>query len=95
MGYRARAIAQEHSYVPYMWKRITNPEYLIFLLASYSNCSMRRRLVWLESDYAEQLRRLEHARAHADLVMETDAISAHEVLIRTIDFLERARRDVR
>jgi deoxyadenosine/deoxycytidine kinase len=88
LGYRSRAIAQEHSYVPYMWKRITNPDYLIFLLASYSTCTMRRRLVWLEQDHAEQLRRLEDARAHADLSIETDAISAQEVLRRTLDFLE-------
>jgi len=28
-------IAQEHSYVPYMWKRITNPDLLIYLNASF------------------------------------------------------------
>jgi ABC-type Mn2+/Zn2+ transport system ATPase subunit len=32
-GISARAIAQEHSYVPYMWQKITNPDILIFLAA--------------------------------------------------------------
>ncbi len=32
---RVRAIAQEHSYVPDMWRRITNPDILIYLDASY------------------------------------------------------------
>jgi adenylate kinase family enzyme len=30
-GYPCRHIAQEHSYVKDMWKRITNPDVLIFL----------------------------------------------------------------
>ena len=27
-GLRVREVAQEHSYVPAMWQRITNPDYL-------------------------------------------------------------------
>ena len=30
-GFNARHIAQEHSYVKDMWKRITNPDLLVFL----------------------------------------------------------------
>ena len=36
-GYPARHIAQEHSYVPSMWKRMVNPDILIYLEASYHN----------------------------------------------------------
>jgi len=30
-GYQARHVAQEHSYVPEMWKLLTSPDYLIYL----------------------------------------------------------------
>ncbi len=94
-GIECRHIAQEHSYVPYMWRRIANPDLLIYLHASFLTCTQRRRLNWLEADYAEQLRRLAHAREHAKLVIETDHISAEAVLERTLAFLreegDRAR----
>ncbi len=34
-GYEVRHIAQEHSYVADMWKRLTNPDILIYLHVSY------------------------------------------------------------
>lgn len=79
-GVRARAIAQEHSYVPAMWQRITQPAWLVFLQASYPVCTHRRRLVWTEREYEEQLRRLAHAYAHADLRVDTDQLTPDEVL---------------
>src|SRR5512136_915814 len=80
LGYRCRHIAQEHSYVPYMWQRITNPDILIYLEASFPVCSQRRKLNWTEADFAEQLRRLSHARQHADIVITTDNLGVSEVL---------------
>jgi deoxyadenosine/deoxycytidine kinase len=79
-GFRCTHIAQEHSYVPAMWRRIANPDSLIFLEASFETCTRRRRLNWTQADYAEQLHRLRDARQHADLVVSTDALSADEVL---------------
>lgn len=87
MGYECRHIAQEHSYVPAMWKRIVNPDVLIFLEASFATCTQRRKLNWLEADYAEQLRRLAHAREHADLVITTDDIPIEEVQHAALMFL--------
>lgn len=86
-GVDGRHIAQEHSYVPRMWQRIVNPDLLIYLDASFATCTARRRLTWTEADYVEQLRRLEHAREHAHVVIETDSIPAGEVLARAIEFL--------
>jgi cytidylate kinase len=86
-GFFGRHIAQEHSYVPYMWKRITNPDLLIYLNASFETCTQRRRLNWTNEDYLEQLRRLAHAREHADLIIETDPLSPEEVLAYLIDYL--------
>lgn len=87
-GHACRHIAQEHSYVQAMWQVITKPDVLVYLHASFPVCTARRRLNWLESDYAEQLRRLAHARQHADLVIETDDLSPDQVLERTLIFLK-------
>ena len=87
-GFRCRHIAQEHSYVQTMWKRITNPDLLIFLHASFEVCTRRRKLNWTQADYDEQQRRLAHAREHADLLIETDSLTPEEVRGRALEFLQ-------
>lgn len=87
-GIACRHIAQEHSYVQQMWRRIVDPDVLIYLNASFPTCTRRRRLNWLEADYAEQLRRLAHARDHADLVIETDDLPVDSVLAKAAAFLK-------
>ena len=87
-GLLGRHIAQEHSYVPNMWKRITNPDFLVYLDASYETCTLRRKLNWTSEDYLEQLRRLSHARDHADLMIETDFLSRAEVLSKVVECLK-------
>jgi len=89
LGYYARHIAQEHSYVPKMWKRIVNPDVLIYLDASYPVCTLRRALNWTESEYAEQLQRLRDARACADLFIQTDHLTPEEILKLVLNFLSR------
>jgi len=74
-GYKCRHIAQEHSYVQAMWQIITKPNLLIYLHASFQNSTARRKLNWLERDHAEQLRRLSHAREHANIIINTDFTS--------------------
>jgi len=90
LGYSTRHIAQEHSYVKDMWKRITNPDVLIFLQASYLVTRQRRSKMihWTEADYDEQQRRLAHALEHADLLLDTDNLSIEEVLKKTLDFIK-------
>lgn len=87
-GFQCRHIAQEHSYVPGMWKKITNPDLLIFLDSSFEVCTRRRQLNWTQADYDEQQHRLAHARQHADLLIETDPLSPVEVLERVLEFLQ-------
>jgi deoxyadenosine/deoxycytidine kinase len=84
-GFRCRAVAQEHSYVPAMWQRITKPDVLVFLEASFETCTRRRQLNWEVPEYREQLRRLEHAFLHADLRVETDKLTPDEVLQAVLD----------
>jgi ABC-type cobalamin/Fe3+-siderophores transport system ATPase subunit len=87
-GYRCTHIAQEHSYVPQMWRRIAKPTYLIYLAASFPVCTRRRNMKWLQSDYDEELRRLAHARANASLQIDTDDKPPTEVLRRALAFLQ-------
>lgn len=87
-GYACRHIAQEHSYVKDMWRRITNPDLLIYLHASYPVSTARRKLDWLESDHAEQLRRLNHAHQNASLIVETDSLTPEQVLANVLTFLK-------
>ena len=90
-GYSTRHIAQEHSYVKDMWRRITNPDVLIFLQASFPVTRQRRSKMihWSQAAYDEQQRRLAHALEHADLVIDTDSLSIKEVFERVIAFIEK------
>jgi deoxyadenosine/deoxycytidine kinase len=87
---KSRHIAQEHSYVPYMWQRITNPDILIFLDVSYPETIRRRRLNWEIEEYEEQQRRLSHARQHAHLYIYTDPLTPDQVILIVLDFLNQA-----
>jgi ABC-type bacteriocin/lantibiotic exporter with double-glycine peptidase domain len=86
-GYRARAIVQEHSYVKDMWLRMTRPDVLVYLQASCAVGGTRRQMKWTESEWEEQQRRLAHAREHADLFLDTDALGIGEVLNNVLEFL--------
>jgi hypothetical protein len=70
-----------------MWQRITHPDLLIFLEASFEVCTRRRQLVWTREDYEEQHRRLAHARQHADLVIDTEELTIAEVFSKAVAFL--------
>jgi deoxyadenosine/deoxycytidine kinase len=87
-GYLIRHIAQEHSYVPDMWRRLTNPDFLIYLDVSYENTVLRRKLDWTYEEYLEQLRRLHHARQHADLYIDTNSLVLEDVLQSVESFIQ-------
>jgi cytidylate kinase len=85
LGYRTRHIAQEHSYVKDMWQRLTNPDVLD---ASFPTTTRRRKLDWTEADWQEQQHRLRHARENADLYLDTDILSAEQVLEAVVEWVE-------
>ena len=87
-GYPCRHIAQEHSYVQVMWQRIARPDILIYLHASFPVSTARRKLNWQKEDHEEQLRRLEHARQHANLWIDTDPLTPEQVLQKALTFLK-------
>lgn len=72
-----------------MWQIIAKPDVLIYLNSSFTVSTARRKLDWREKDYEEQLRRLAHAREHAHLVIETDALTSDAVLQKVLDYLTK------
>lgn len=88
-GYTVRHIAQEHSYVPDMWRKIVNPDVLIYLDVSYNVSMLRRPLDLDEKEFFEQVSRLSHAREHADLYLHTDNLTTQEVLTQVLEFLKQ------
>lgn len=87
-GHNARHVAQDHSYVPDMWRRITNPDLLIYLDAKLGTIARRRRMSWGERYLADERHRLRHARQHCDLYLPTDDLTEEQVLDRVVAFLE-------
>jgi deoxyadenosine/deoxycytidine kinase len=88
LGYEVRHIAQEHSYVPDMWKRISNPDVLIYLQVSYPLTIARRKMDWTEREYEEQIYRLRHARENADLIIDTDLLDKDQVVQKVLTYLD-------
>lgn len=86
-GHNAREVVQEHSYVPTMWQRITQPDLLIYLDVSWEVAHQRRPTDARADWWDELARRLRHARQHADLYVNTDKLTLHQVLERTTTFL--------
>jgi hypothetical protein len=88
LGYSARGLAQEHSYVLGMWRAHGRADVLIYLDASPETINQRLgREDWDEDIVAEQHRRLADARAHCDLYLCTDDLTKEEVLERVQGFL--------
>lgn len=72
-----------------MWKRLTNPDVLIFLQASFPIIRQRCSNIihWSDAVYEEQQRRLSHALAHANLIIDTDNLQIQDVLEKTLAFI--------
>lgn len=87
-GIQVKQIAQEHSYVKYMWQRISHPDILIYLDVSYPNTIKRRQLNWTLEEYNIQVDRLSHARQNADLYIDTNDLSINEVLEIILNFIQ-------
>lgn len=71
-----------------MWQIITRPDILIYLEASFPVSTTRRKLNWQKKDHDEQLRRLDHARRHANLLIDTDDLTPEQVLQKVLDYLK-------
>ena len=87
-GYDAREVAQEHSYVETLWRRVRRPDLLLYLDVSPGIAAQRSNSEVSGTWWRELKRRLRHARQHADLCVNTDDLGAEEVLERAFCFLE-------
>ena len=88
-GLNVRHIAQEHSYVKDMWKKISNPDILIFLDASFETTLLRSNLGWNKAEYQTQLHRLKHAKENADLVIDTNLLTPDQISKIVLVFLNK------
>jgi RNase adaptor protein for sRNA GlmZ degradation len=91
-GYDARPVSQEHSNVATLWQQFDRASFLIFLYASLEDQVVRRQdVTWSAPAHQEEMRRLAHAREHADLRIDTGKMSPSEVYKLTISYLTRRR----
>jgi hypothetical protein len=86
-GYNAREVLQEHSYVPTMWQRITQPDILIYLDVSEETARQRRPTSAPRGWWHTLEQRLSHAKQHADLYLRADESEPEEVLRDVLAFL--------
>jgi thymidylate kinase len=85
---QVRVVAQEHSGVRDLWKMRGYPEVLIFLDAEVATANARQgRTDWTSAARAEQLNRLQHARAACNLYLATDDLAPDEVADRVAQFI--------
>jgi deoxyadenosine/deoxycytidine kinase len=89
-GYNARQVAQEHSYVPSMWEKITQPDVLVYLDASYETCTKRKSLDWNPKEYQAQVERLAYARKRCDLYVDTEDLTPEGIQAIALEFLKTA-----
>lgn len=82
LGYNAHCCAQDHSYVADMWRRVSRPDFLVFLDARLGTIARRRAIDWGQEWLNEQEARLAHARRHCDLYLPTDDLMPAEVVER-------------
>lgn len=89
-GFRARQVAQEHSYVPDMWRRVSRTDLLVYLDVDLETILRRRpHFNFKPADLTEQNRRLSHAREHCDLYLDTSGLDVAEVRQQVLSFLSR------
>ena len=79
-GYEAYSVAQEHSAVHDLWAH-QQPDLVVFLDVSLGAIRERKgNHDWPEWIFEEQSQRLQHAREHADIVIDTDLESVEMVV---------------
>ena len=93
-GYRVKEIMQEHCVAPMMWRRISNPDVLIYLDVSMDVAAQREGLEQPSSWWVEEREvRLAHARAHCDLYVDTSALTPEDVLKQVLGYLQDSAED--
>jgi hypothetical protein len=66
---------------------MSNPDFLIYLDVSFDISILRTGTSWNRGIFEKQVARLEHARNHADLFIQTDELNPQQVLDIVLDSL--------
>jgi hypothetical protein len=77
-GLLARAVAQEHSRVPWLYAHL-GPGWIVCLCANWETVHRRRPLAFAPDFYEREWLRIREARASAHLIIHTDYLTAPEV----------------
>ncbi|MCL4870952.1 MAG: hypothetical protein KJ063_18490 [Anaerolineae bacterium] len=89
-GYEVRQPAQEHSYVPDMWQKLSRPDLLIYLDVNVAAAAQRRPHTYGGPErMAEQQKRLAHARAHCDFYLDTSFLTPESVQEQVLAYLHQ------
>ncbi len=87
-NYETRHVAQEHSGIKDLWRRLYPPDLLIYLDADFDAIQRRRPgTAGSEARLAAQRQRLSHARTHCDLYLDTTPLTIEQVRGRVFAFL--------
>lgn len=87
-GYDTRHVAQEHSRVTDLWRRLYPPDVLIYLDVSYQAALRRRPHTAGEPQRLQgQKQRLQHARQHCDFYLDTSNLTIPQVRQRVYAYL--------
>ncbi len=91
-GYNARAVSQEHSNVSTLWQKFDRTRVLIYLDAGLESQRQRRPdVTWDAANLQMEQICLAHARDHADLKIDSSALTPESVW-RIVDaFLQQQR----
>ncbi|OQY26272.1 MAG: hypothetical protein B6I38_11635 [Anaerolineaceae bacterium 4572_5.1] len=91
-GYTAKHIAQEHSFVPDLWRKRAEPDVLIYLDVSFEESKQRQNISESpKSLYKNQIERLRHAREHADLFLNTTNLTPGEVFQQVQEYINQLK----
>lgn len=85
-GFKARAIAQEHSGVTHLWRK-NNAKFMIYLDVDLPSVHRRGRPNFPAWIHETQKQRLSQARQAADLYINTVDLAIADVLTTALDFL--------
>ena len=84
-----RHVAQEHTIIPDLWRRLYPPDLLIYLDVSHQVALARRPHTTGEPERLERQReRLAHARQHADFYLDTSSLTPEQVIEQVEAFLQ-------
>jgi hypothetical protein len=88
-GYNARPVSQEHSNIADLWQQFGKTRVLIYLYADLESQRRRRPdVVWGSAALRVEESRLAHARAHADLRINTSGLAPQGALQIALIFLK-------